>query len=97
MAPKTKKTKKVSNKPDSETDTEPEVVQKTKNKKDDEIEMIAVKYLIVESNHPFHKINGVTGSIELSKILDDIPKEEVILPFSYSLKSYIFYINLKSL
>lgn len=78
MGPRSKKTKKASNKPDSGTESEPEVVQKSKNKKDDEIEMIALKFLIVDSNHPFHKINGVTGSIDLSKIMDDIPKEEVI-------------------
>lgn len=39
--------------------------------------MVPVTYHITDPNHPFSKINGITGSLDISKILDEIPKEEV--------------------
>lgn len=92
MAPKSKKSKKVLN--EQETESEPEVVTKaSKIKKDDYIDMISVKYHINDPNHPFIKINGITGTLDLSKILDETPKEEVVyitLIFRKSLLNLFF-------
>ena len=48
-----------------------------KTKISDEIEMMAIKYLVSDVLHPFHKLNGVTGSLDISKILDEISRDEV--------------------
>ncbi|RMZ93610.1 hypothetical protein BpHYR1_028298 [Brachionus plicatilis] len=55
-----------------------ETVSETQIKKDDDIEMIAVKYHVIEPNHPFSEINGVTGSVAIQKILDDIEREDLL-------------------
>ncbi|CAF0852021.1 unnamed protein product [Brachionus calyciflorus] len=38
--------------------------------------MMAIKFQVTDILHPFHKLNGISGSIDISKILDDLPREE---------------------
>ena len=60
------------------TEADNEVSQKAvKVKNSEEIEMMAVKFIVLDPLHPFHRLNGVSGTIDISKILDDIPREKV--------------------
>ena len=75
-----------------DTEEEEEIVKKTSKKpikRDDETEAVAIIYQIESEKHPFHYLNGVPDSVEISKL--DCPRTEVYKVYLY------FIINLNRL
>ncbi|RNA31525.1 hypothetical protein BpHYR1_041490 [Brachionus plicatilis] len=62
--------------------------QKTQKSKNDDIEMMAIKFVVQDRLHPFHKLNGVTTSIDISKVLNEIPREKLTKGTIFHEKSF---------
>ncbi|CAF1095454.1 unnamed protein product, partial [Brachionus calyciflorus] len=63
---------------DSPSENEaPKKLQKKTNKDENDVEMIAIEFFIPNEKHPFHFLQKVPGSVEVSKIIDPTDREEL--------------------
>ena len=77
-----------------ETEEEEQTIKAAPKKtKDEEVEMIAIEYVIPNKKHPFHHLHEVPSSVEVSKLLDKIDREDVSLKKELKIR----FLNISSL
>ncbi|CAF0905390.1 unnamed protein product [Brachionus calyciflorus] len=50
---------------------------KKNNQEENDVEMLAIEFFIPNEKHPFHFLHKVPGSVEVSKIIDPLVREEL--------------------